>query len=241
MPPRVNDVSRLAPQDRLIVALDTPDAGEARRLVERIGDSAVFYKVGMELAYGGGLPLVPELAAAGKQVFLDLKLHDIPNTVGRATAQAAKLGARFLTVHAYPQTMRAAVAGAKGSGMQILAVTVLTSYDDADLFDAVYRFGVVETVRRRAEQALELGVDGLVASAAEAALARQTVGASLLLVTPGIRPAGAAVGDQKRVATPAEAIRSGADYLVVGRPVTEAPDPRVAAEAVVAEIAAGSI
>jgi orotidine-5'-phosphate decarboxylase len=241
MPPRVNDVSRLAPQDRLIVALDTPDAGEARRLVERIGDSAVFYKIGMELAHGGGLPLVPELAAAGKQVFLDLKLHDIPNTVERATAQAARLGARFLTVHAYPQTMRAAVAGAKGSGMQILAVTVLTSYDDADLFDAVYRFGVVETVRRRAEQALELGVDGLVASAAEAALARHTVGASLLLVTPGIRPAGAAVGDQKRVATPAEAIRSGADYLVVGRPVTEAPDPRVAAEAVVAEIAAGSI
>ncbi len=169
----------LAPRDRLIVALDMPDVGEARRLVERIGESAVFYKVGMELAYGGGLPLVSELAAAGKQVFLDLKLHDIPNTVERATAQAAKLGARFLTVHAYPQTMRAAVAGAKGSGMQILAVTVLTSYDDADLFDAVYRFGVVETVRRRAEQALELGVDGLVASAAEAAMVRQTVGAEL--------------------------------------------------------------
>ena len=169
----------LAPRDRLIVALDMPDVGDARRLVERIGDSAVFYKVGMELAYGGGLPLVSELAAAGKQVFLDLKLHDIPNTVERATAQAAKLGARFLTVHAYPQTMRAAVAGAKGSGMQILAVTVLTSYDDADLFDAVYRFGVVETVRRRAEQALELGVDGLVASAEEAAMARQTVGAEL--------------------------------------------------------------
>ena len=183
-------LTALAPRDRLIVALDMPDVGEARRLVERIGESAVFYKVGMELAYGGGLPLVSELAAAGKQVFLDLKLHDIPNTVERATAQAAKLGARFLTVHAYPQTMRAAVAGAKGSGMQILAVTVLTSYDDADLFDAVYRFGVVETVRRRAEQALELGVDGLVASAEEALMARQTVGASLLLVTPGIRPAG---------------------------------------------------
>ena len=169
----------LAPRERLIVALDLPDVTEARRLVERIGDSAVFYKVGMELAYGGGLPLVSELAAAGKQVFLDLKLHDIPNTVERATAQAAKLGATFLTVHAYPQTMRAAVAGAKGSGMQILAVTVLTSYDDADLFEAVYRFGVVETVRRRAEQALELGVDGLVASAAEAAMVRETVGARL--------------------------------------------------------------
>jgi orotidine-5'-phosphate decarboxylase len=228
----------LAPRDRLIIALDMPDVGEAKRLVERIGESAVFYKIGMELAYGGGLPLVSELSAAGKQVFLDLKLHDIPNTVERATAQAAKLGARFLTVHAYPQTMRAAVAGAKGSGMQILAVTVLTSYDDADLSEAVYRFGVVETVRRRAEQALQLGVDGLVASAAEASMVRQTVGSNLALVTPGIRPAGGAVGDQKRVATPAEAIRNGADYLVVGRPVTQAPDPRAAAAAVVAEIEA---
>jgi orotidine-5'-phosphate decarboxylase len=191
----------------------------------------------MELAYGGGLAFVSELAAAGKQVFLDLKLHDIPNTVERATAQAARLGARFLTVHAYPQTMRAALAGAKGSGLQILAVTVLTSYDDADLFDACYRFGVVETARRRAEQAQELGVDGLVASPAEAAMLRQAVGGAMLLVTPGVRPAGAAAGDQKRVAAPAEAIRNGADYLVVGRPVTEAGDPRAAAEAIVAEIA----
>jgi orotidine-5'-phosphate decarboxylase len=238
MPPRVGELSLLAPRDRLIVALDTPDVGEARRLIKRIGDGARVYKIGMELAYGGGLKLAPELASAGKQVFLDLKLHDIPNTVERATAQAAKLGARFLSVHAYPQTMRAAVAGGKGSGMQILAVTVLTSYDDVDLLDACYRFGVVETVRRRAEQALELGVDGLVASAAEASMARQTIGADLLLVTPGIRPAGAASGDQKRVATPAEAVRNGADYLVVGRPVTQAPDPRAAAEAVVSEVEA---
>jgi orotidine-5'-phosphate decarboxylase len=235
---KVAEVSRLAPRDRLIVALDISDVRDATRLVETIGESAGFYKIGMELAYGGGLPLVSELAAAGKQVFLDLKLHDIPNTVERATAQAAQLGPRFLTVHAYPQTMRAAVAGAKGSGMQILAVTVLTSYDDADLFDAVYRFGVVETVRRRAEQALELGVDGLVVSAAEVAMARQTVGADLALVTPGIRPKSAAVGDQKRVAAPAEAIRNGADYLVVGRPVTRAPDPRAAAAEVVAEVEA---
>jgi orotidine-5'-phosphate decarboxylase len=235
---RVPDMAALAPRDRLIVALDKPDIAEARGLIERIGESARFYKVGMELAYGGGLKLVPELASAGKQVFLDLKLHDIPNTVERATAQAAKLGARFLTVHAYPQTMRAAVAGARGSEMQVLAVTVLTSYDDADLLDACYRFGVVETVRRRAEQALALGVDGLVASAAEAAALRGIVGAGMLLVTPGIRPEGVSVGDQKRVATPAEAIRNGADYLVVGRPVTQAPDPRAAAQAVVAEIAA---
>jgi orotidine-5'-phosphate decarboxylase len=237
MPPGLSERGSLAPRDRLIVALDVPDVGMARRLVERIGESAVFYKVGMELAYGGGLPLVSELAAAGKQVFLDLKLHDIPNTVERATAQAARLGARFLTVHAYPQTMRAAVEGAKGSGMQILAVTVLTSYDDADLFDACYRFGVVETVGRRAEHARGLGVDGLVASPAEAATLRQAVGRAMLLVTPGVRPAGAAVGDQKRVAAPAEAIGNGADYLVVGRPVTEAADPRTAAEAIVAEIA----
>ncbi len=236
--PEAKESSPLAPRERLIVALDAPEVGWARGLVERIGDSASFYKIGMELAYAGGLPLVSELGAAAKQVFLDLKLHDIPNTVERAAAQAAKLGARFLTVHAYPQTMRAAVAGAKGSGMRILAVTVLTSYDDADLLDACYRFGVVETVRRRAEQALALGVDGLVASAAEAALVRQTVGRDMLLVTPGIRPAGAAAGDQKRVATPAEAIRNGADYLVVGRPITGAPDPRVAADAVVSEIAA---
>jgi orotidine-5'-phosphate decarboxylase len=237
MPPGLSERGSLAPRDRLIVALDIPDVGVARRLVERIGERVVFYKVGMELAYGGGLAFVSELAAAGKQVFLDLKLHDIPNTVERATAQAARLGARFLTVHAYPQTMRAALAGAKGSGLQILAVTVLTSYDDADLFDACYRFGVVETVRRRAEQAQELGVDGLVASPAEAAMLRQAVGGAMLLVTPGVRPAGAAAGDQKRVAAPAEAIRNGADYLVVGRPVTEAGDPRAAAEAIVAEIA----
>ena len=235
---RGGELRTLEARDRLIVALDTPDIAEARRLVERIGEAAIFYKIGMELAYGGGLNLVTELAAAGKQVFLDLKLHDIPNTVARATAQAAKLGARFLTVHAYPQTMRAAVAGAKETGMQVLAVTVLTSYDDADLFDACYRFGVVETVRRRGEQAFELGVDGLVASAAEAAMLRQTVGAGMLIATPGVRPAGSAADDQKRVATPAEAIRNGADYLVVGRPVTEAADPRAAAQAVVAEVEA---
>jgi orotidine-5'-phosphate decarboxylase len=230
-------LTALQPRERLIIALDAPDVGAARGLVERIGDSATIYKIGMELAYSGGLKLAPELASAGKQVFLDLKLHDIPNTVERATAQAAKLGARFLTVHGYPQTMGAAIAGARGSGMQVLAVSVLTSYDDSDLLDACYRFGVVETVRRRAEQALALGVDGLVASAAEAAMVRRDVGDRMLLVTPGIRPAGAAAGDQKRVATPAEAIRNGADYLVVGRPVTQAPDPRAAAEAVVAEIA----
>jgi orotidine-5'-phosphate decarboxylase len=230
-----------APRDRLIVALDLPDVGEAERLVERIGDAATFYKVGMELAYGGeGLAFARRLAAAGKQVFLDLKLHDIPNTVERATAQAAGLGATFLTIHAYPQTMRAAVEGAKGTGLRLLAVTVLTSCDDADLLEAGYRFGVVEMVRRRAEQAEALGVDGLVASAEEAADVRAGVGKTMILVTPGIRPAGAEAGDQKRVATPAGAIRGGADYLVVGRPVTSASDPRRAAAAIVAEIASAA-
>jgi len=226
------------PGDRLIVALDAPDAVEAERLVAELGDSVRFYKIGMELAYGGGLSLAPKLAAAGKKVFIDLKLHDIPNTVERAAAQIAKLGAYFLTVHAYPQTMRAAVAGAKGSGLKVLAVSVLTSCDDADLAEAGYALGVKELVARRAAQAQAAGLDGLVASASEAAMLRAAVGDSLLLVTPGIRPAGADLGDQKRVATPAQAIADGADYLVVGRPVTQASDPRAAAQRIVAEIAA---
>ena len=231
----------LAPRERLIVALDVSDVVEAERLVERIGDEACFYKIGMELAYcGEGLGLVRRLAAAGIKVFLDLKLHDIPNTVERAVAQAARLGAAFLSVHGYPQTMGAAAAGAKGSGLRLLAVTVLTSYDDEDLLEAGYRFGVVELVRRRAEQAQALGVDGLVASAAEAAGVRQAVGKEMILATPGIRSAGAAIGDQKRVATPASAISAGADYLVVGRPIATAPDPRAAAASIVAEIAAAS-
>jgi orotidine-5'-phosphate decarboxylase len=228
----------IAPSERLIVALDAPDTAQAERIVAELGDSVEFYKIGMELVYGGGLALAGKLAAAGKRVFIDLKLHDIPNTVERATAQIAAMGAFFLTVHAYPQTMRAAVAGARGSGLKLLAVSVLTSCDDADLAEAGYAFGVRELVARRAEQARIAGVDGLVASASEAAMLRAAVGDSLLLVTPGIRPAGAPAGDQKRVATPAEAIADGADYLVVGRPVTEAPDPRAAARQIAAEIAA---
>ncbi len=234
-------MKRLEPRDRLIVALDAPEVGEAERLVALIGDAATFYKIGMELAYGGGLGLVSRLADAGKQVFLDLKLHDIPNTVERATVQAAKLGATFLSVHGYPQTMRAAVAGAKVSGLKLLAVTVLTSYDDEDMIEAGYRFGFAEMVRRRAEQAQALGVEGIVASAAEARGIRATVGAEMILVTPGIRPAGAAAADQKRVATPGSAIAAGADYLVIGRPITTASDPRAAADAIVAEIAAAAL
>jgi orotidine-5'-phosphate decarboxylase len=228
------------PRDRLIVALDAPEVSEAERLVATIGDAARFYKIGMELAFGGGLALAPKLAQGGKRVFVDLKLHDIPNTVERATAQIARLGATFLTVHAYPQTMRAAVAGAKGSGLKLLAVSVLTSSDDADLAEAGYALGVSALVERRARQAVAAGIDGLVCSPAEAAKIHAAVGDSLLLVTPGVRPAGAASGDQKRVATPAAAIADGADYLVVGRPITQDPDPRAAANRIVAEIAAGA-
>jgi orotidine-5'-phosphate decarboxylase len=227
----------MATDPRLIVALDAPNVDVARGWVRALGPSVSFYKVGMELVYAGGLPFARELIDAGKQVFIDLKLHDIPNTVERATKRIAGLGATFLTVHAYPQTMAAAAAGAEGSALGILAVTVLTSSDDADLKQAGYAFGVGDLVARRAEQAMQAGISGLVASAEEAARLKRIVGARLKLVTPGIRPAGAAKGDQKRVATPAGALRDGADFLVVGRPITEAADPRAAAEAIVAEMA----
>ena len=223
-------------RDRLIVALDLADTDAARDMVARLGDAVSFYKIGLELTFGGGLGLAEELIRQGKQVFLDLKFHDIPNTVARATAQVAGLGATFLTVHAFPQTMRAAVGALGTSPMTILAVTVMTSYNDADLAEAGYGLGVAELVARRARQAQEAGVHGLVLSAEETAGLRAALGPDALLVTPGIRPAGAGLGDQKRVMTPAEAIRAGADHLVVGRPVTQAEDPRAAAQAIVAEI-----
>jgi orotidine-5'-phosphate decarboxylase len=224
-------------RDRLIVALDLPSVSAAESMVARLGDAVSFYKIGMELTYGGGLGLARELAQAGKKIFLDLKLHDIPNTVARATEQVADLGATFLTIHAYPQTMRAARGALGGSTLQLLAVTVMTSYDDADLKEAGYAFGVKDLVARRARQAQEAGVHGLILSAEEAADMRALVGPDLLLVTPGIRMADGVVGDQKRVMTPGRAIAAGANHLVVGRPVTQAPDPVAAARAIVAEIA----
>jgi orotidine-5'-phosphate decarboxylase len=223
------------PRDRLIVALDLSSIEAAEALIARLGDSVTFYKIGYQLAYAGGLSLVPKLAERGKKVFVDLKLHDIGNTVGKGVESIAKLGATFLTVHAYPQTMKAAVE-ARGSSLKILAVTVLTSYDEDDLHAAGYRFGVSDLVEARALQAQALGIDGLVCSGEEAVTVRGIVGAQMALVTPGIRPAGSAVGDQKRVMTPGRAISAGADYLVVGRPVVEASDPKAAAEAIVAEI-----
>jgi orotidine-5'-phosphate decarboxylase len=229
--------AKIAPKDRLIVPLDLPGVAEAEAMIARLGDSVSFYKIGYQLAYAGGLPLVRQLASAGKKVFVDLKLHDIGNTVARGVESVARLGATFLTVHAYPQTMKAAVEGRAGSDLKILAVTVLTSYDDGDLHAAGYRLNVSDLVEARAQQAQVLGVDGLVCSPQEAAALRKIVGHQMNLVTPGIRPAGADAGDQKRIMTPARAITAGADYLVVGRPITGAADPKAAADAVQAEIA----
>ena len=228
----------LDPRDRLIVALDLPSVKDADAMVTRLGDTVTFYKVGYQLAFAGGLSFVDSLIRAGKRVFLDMKLHDIENTVAKGVESVAKTGVTFLTVHAYPQTMKAAVAARNGSNLKILAVTVLTSYDDIDLAEAGYATHVEALVARRAQQAQDLGIDGLVCSPEEASPLRLVVGNGMLFVTPGVRPVGSDPGDQKRVATPAQAIKAGADYLVVGRPITAAGDPKAAAEAIVREIAA---
>lgn len=224
-------------RDRLIVALDLSSVEAAEAMIAQLAESVTFYKIGYQLAYAGGLSLVPKLIDRGKKVFIDLKLHDIGNTVGKGVESIAKLGATFLTVHAYPQTMKAAVEARAGSSLQILAVTVLTSYDESDMHEAGYRLGVADLVKARVLQAQALGIDGIVCSAEEAATVRGIVGPQVSLVTPGIRPAGSAVGDQKRIMTPARAIAAGADYLVVGRPVVEASDPKAAANSIVTEIA----
>jgi len=227
---------RLDARERLIVALDVPSVKAAESMVSRLGDSVDFYKIGYQLAFAGGLPFAAGLIAAGKQVFLDLKLHDIGNTVTKGVESVAQLGATFLTVHAYPQTMKAAIEGKQGSTLRILAVTVLTSYDDSDLAAAGYDLSVGELAAARAEQARDLGIDGLVCSAEEVTRLRPLVGPGMALVTPGIRPSGTAIGDQKRVMTPGNAIAAGADYLVVGRPIVEAADPKEIADRIVDEI-----
>ncbi|HEY7550041.1 MAG TPA: orotidine-5'-phosphate decarboxylase [Hyphomicrobiaceae bacterium] len=217
-------------RDRLIVALDFPAVDAATALVERLGPSVTFYKIGLELVMAGGLDLARRLRDAGKQVFLDMKLLDIENTVERATHAAAATGAAFLTVHALDsKTVRAAVAGKAGTGLRLLGVTVLTNHDAADLREQ----GIAETpaglVVRRARLARAAGCDGIVASGLEAAAVRAAVGPDAPIVTPGIRVPGGAAGDQARAATPHAAIVGGADYLVVGRPVTQAADPPRAA------------
>jgi orotidine-5'-phosphate decarboxylase len=224
------------PRDRLIVALDVPSLDAAQAVVARLGDAVTFYKIGYQLAFAGGLEYAPKLVQSGKRVFLDLKLHDIGNTVAAGVKSISRLGASFLTVHAFPQVMRAAV-DARENGLRILGVTVLTSLSDADLAKAGYAATVRELALLRAEQACEIGMDGLVCSSEEVGILRERVGNKLVLVTPGIRPSGAAAGDQKRIATPAAAIGAGADYLVVGRPIIDASDAKAAAEAIVADIA----
>jgi orotidine-5'-phosphate decarboxylase len=225
-------------RDRLIVGLDLSSLKEAERMVARLGDAVSFYKIGYELSLAGGIPFAADLAHSGKKVFLDLKVHDIGNTVARAAERAAELGMTFLTVHAFPQTMRAAAEGRGKSALKILGVTVLTSWDENDVRDAGYGVGLRELVAKRAGQAMEAGIDGLIASPAEAADLRKQVGRSLLIVTPGVRPAGSAAGDQKRVMTPGEAIKAGTDHVVAARPVIAASDPRAAADAIVREIEA---
>ena len=236
--PVLQSTPSLDSRERLIIALDLPSVDEARALVGRIGGAGVFYKIGYRLAFAGGLPFAEELVRAGKKVFLDLKLHDIPNTVEEGVQSVARLGVDLLTVHAYPQTMRAALKGRAGSALRLLAVTVLTSYDDEDLADAGYALSAADLVARRAAQARDVGADGIVCAPTEAETVRALVGPDRLVVTPGVRPAGAPAGDQKRVMTPAEAIRAGASHLVVGRPITGARDPKGAVESIVEEIAA---
>ena len=226
-------------RDRLIVALDVPDVAAAQALVERIGDAATFYKIGLELVMTGGLELARSLKRGGRKVFLDMKLLDIPNTVERAVANAAAIGVDLLTIHGIDRkTMAAAIKGRGGSGLKILGVTVLTSLSADDVAEqGVAGLNPGELVLRRAALARDSGLDGVVASGQEARAVRAIAPAPFLIVTPGIRPAGADAGDQARVTTPSAAIRDGASHLVVGRPITAASDPRAAALAILAEIA----
>ena len=222
---------------RLIVPLDLPTVDEARDMVERLGDAVSFYKIGLELLASDGMGLAHELKASGKQIFLDWKLHDIGATVERSARVLAQSGCDLLTVHAEPQVMQSAVKARGGSSLKILAVTVLTSLNDADLIEMGYAFGARDLVERRVRQAIECGVDGIVSSPHEAAMAREIAGPDFLIVTPGVRPFWSAKNDQARAATPEAAIRAGASHLVCGRPITAANDPREAALKVVAEIA----
>jgi orotidine-5'-phosphate decarboxylase len=227
----------IAARDRMIVALDVPGIVEAKSIIRELGHHASYYKIGYQLAFAGGLDLARDLVKEGHKVFLDMKLLDIDTTVAKAVDNVAKMGVAMLTLHAYPKAMRAAVDAAKGSPLTLLGVTVLTSMDEADLAEAGYAMAPKELVLKRARQALEAGMGGLVCSAEEAAEVRALVGPGMAIVTPGIRPAGSDKGDQKRVMTPADAIRAGASHLVVGRPITGAGDKAAAAHAIAVEIA----
>lgn len=222
--------------DRLIIALDVPSVGDAEMIVSKIGTTASFYKIGYQLAFAGGLELARDLVADGSQVFLDMKLLDIDNTVSKAIENIVHMGVTMTTLHAYPKAMRAAVEAARGSDLCLLGVSVLTSMDDQDLGEAGYQLTTGELVAQRARQAAEAGMGGVVASAHEAAMIRGIVGSSMAVVTPGIRPKGTDKGDQKRVMTPADAISAGASHLVVGRPIVAAENKKLAAEQILKEI-----
>lgn len=222
--------------NRLIVGLDVPTISDAEKAVRDLDGLAGFYKIGYQLVFAGGLEFARDLAAEGKQVFLDMKLLDIDNTVAKGVENIARMGVTMLTLHAYPKAMRAAVAAARGSDLCLLGVTVLTSMDEADLAEAGYRDDPETLVARRAEQARAAGMGGIVCSAAEAGRVRGIVGADMAVVTPGIRPAGSDHGDQKRVVTPADALRAGASHLVVARPIIAAADRRAAARAILDEM-----
>jgi orotidine-5'-phosphate decarboxylase len=225
--------------DRLIVGLDVPTLAEARKVVEELDGVVSFYKIGYQLAFAGGLDFARELAAGGTKVFLDMKLLDIDNTVAKGVENVARMGVSMLTLHAYPKAMRAAVEAARGTGLCLLGVTVLTSMDEADMIEAGYEYDPHTLVLRRAEQALAAGMGGVVCSAGEAAAVRKIVGSELAVVTPGIRPAGSDHGDQKRVVTPRDAIRAGASHLVVARPIVASVDRRAAARAILEEMDRG--
>ncbi|MEX0954805.1 MAG: orotidine-5'-phosphate decarboxylase [Rhizobiaceae bacterium] len=227
-------------RDRLIVGLDVPTVADAEQVVAGLGDTVSFYKIGYQLAYAGGLDFARDLISDGKKVFLDLKLLDIDNTVAKGVENIARLGAAMLTIHAYPKAMRAAVDAARGSGLCLLGVTVLTSMDDADLEQAGYAEGAAALAERRAGQARDAGMGGIVCAAPEAAKLRRVIGSDMALVTPGIRPIGSDAGDQKRIATPADALRAGASHLVVARPVVGASDRKAAATAILDEMRAAA-
>jgi len=224
--------------DPVIIALDFDSAHAADKLVVSLGDSQSFYKVGMELYAAAGMDYVRSLVDRGKRVFLDMKYYDIGETVKRAVAVAARSGAEFLTIHGVGQVMRAAIEGRGNSPMKLLAVTVLTSFDQQDVRELGYDCTLADLVGQRVRLAMRAGVDGIVGSPLEARAIRAEAGPAAILVTPGVRSRGAAAGDQKRVATPAEAVRDGADYVVVGREVTRSADPSAALAAIRAELGA---
>jgi orotidine-5'-phosphate decarboxylase len=229
-------MQKIEAKERLILALDVPTLGAAERLLDAVEGAVSFVKIGLELYTAAGPEIIRRAVARGKRVFLDLKFLDIEETVRRATAQVAQMGVEFLTIHANRKALEAALEGRRGSNLKLLAVTVLTNFDSGDLRDMGIQWSVADLVAARAKLASEVGCDGVVASGAEPKAIRQKVRHSLVIVTPGIRPAGVGTDEHARIATPGEAIKAGADYLVVGRPIRDAASPCGAAEAIIAEM-----